>query len=449
MTATNEFESTLPGAKPVIAQPVASSSNSHYRSRHRAASHHTAHADSADTQVPEFNHPMVSRGTEPLIANQRGLVDLIDRLRAAGSFAYDSEFIGENSYHPRLCLIQIATTDSVWLIDPMAGLDLTPFWELLADESVEKIVHAGEQDLEPVVRHLNRSARNVFDTQIAAGFAAMAYPCSLAKLVLEFTGVKLGKGLTFTDWSQRPLSNVQLRYAADDVRYLPLIVNQLREKLKPLGYERWARLESESIGDPSRFLFDEDADYLKVRGAGSLPPQNLAVLRELTAWRDQAAQAADAPPRGFMKDDILVALARSPVKAPNQFSRIRGLPRPVEVNEGENIIAATARGLNADVDRLPAKPVEPSPTQRFAADALWAALQSLACGRSIDPNLISSRQEVGELYRHLAAGTDPSALRIIRTWRREAFGDELVALFHGSAHYRMRWSGGLSVSRET
>ena len=319
--------------------------SAHFRSRRRAANHLSAHDSSLISRnTDSFKHPLVPQGIRPITETQADLEKLIDTLRIAGSFAYDSEFIGESSYHPQLCLIQIATDEFVALIDPMADVDLRPFWELLADPSVEKLVHAGEQDLEPVVRHLQRPAKNVFDTQVSAGFAAMAFPSSLAKLVLEFTGVRLGKGLTFTDWSQRPLSDVQMRYAADDVRYLPMIVSELKKKLIPLGHLDWALAESAAMGDPSRFLFDIDSDYLRVRGSGSLMPENLAVLRELTAWRDRAAEAADMPPRAYLRDEVMLSLARSPVKSASQFAKIRNLPRPVEANEGEAIIAASQRG---------------------------------------------------------------------------------------------------------
>ena len=128
------------------------------------------------------------------------------------------------------------------LIDPLAGIDLRPFWELLCDPSVEKIVHAGQQDIEPVVRHLGRAPANIFDTQIAAGLAGLPYPVSLSKLVNELAGAKLGKGLTFTHWDQRPLSAMQLRYAADDVRYLPRVHVRARPtSRKSSGHAEWAR----------------------------------------------------------------------------------------------------------------------------------------------------------------------------------------------------------------
>ena len=165
-----------------------------------------------------------SAASRSLVDQQQDLHLLIERLRSVGSFAYDSEFIGEMSYVPKLCLIQIATEQEIALVDPLADLDLMPLWELFADPAVQKIVHAGAQDMEPVIRMLGRPATNVLDTQIAAGFARLPYPISLQRMVLQLLGIKLGKGLTFTHWDQRPLSSQQTRYAADDV---PLFAGRL------------------------------------------------------------------------------------------------------------------------------------------------------------------------------------------------------------------------------
>ncbi|HUC83566.1 MAG TPA: ribonuclease D, partial [Candidatus Acidoferrales bacterium] len=198
----------------------------------RALNHDTAHASAEENPK---NAPLPQ-----IILSPPDLSALLDRLRAAGSFAYDSEFIGELTYLPQLCLIQVATASEVALIDPLAGLDVTAFWELVADPVVEKIVHAGDQDVEPVFRHAGKPPANIFDTQIAAGFVALPYPLALAKLVHEMTGARLGKSLTFTHWDQRPLSNHQLRYAADDVRYLPAVGAELRKRLTANGHLAWA-----------------------------------------------------------------------------------------------------------------------------------------------------------------------------------------------------------------
>jgi ribonuclease D len=418
-------------------------SQGYSRGRHRARNHDSAHPHgAADDHNPVPNHPLIPAATHELVTTQAGLTDLLDHLRASRQFAYDSEFIGEMSYHPQLCLIQVASSRKVTLIDPMASIDLMPFWELLCDPSVVKIVHAGEQDMEPVVRHLGRRPANFLDTQIAAGFVGMAYPVSLSKLVLELTGAKLGKGLTFTDWSQRPLSAVQLRYAADDVRYLPAIAASLEQRLDARGHLAWAKEESESLGDPARFQFDADSDYLRVRGASGLPPQGLAILRELAAWRDAAAQRADAPPRAYLKDEILMDMARSPIKSVEKLARVRGLPRPVESEHGHAIVDATMRGLSAPLSSLPTKASEPTPTQRFGADSLWATVQVLCAGRGIDPNLVTSRQEIGDFYRHLIAGTAPSTLRLMKGWRAKAVGHPLAEMYEGKITLESNWQDG-------
>jgi ribonuclease D len=417
------------------------------RSQHRARQHEDAHAESPEDGQPHGagvpDHPGVTRGDAALIATDAALSELLAQLRAVGSFAYDSEFIGELTYVPKLCLIQVATTDHVALIDPLAGIDLKPFWEIIADASVEKITHAGQQDVEPVIRHLGREAKNVFDTQIACGFIGMAYPVALAKLVGELVGAKLGKGLTFTHWDQRPLSASQLRYAADDVRYLPALRAAIGQRLESTGHAHWAREEFDAMCDAKLYQFDPETAYLRVRGATSLAGQGLAILRELVIWRDAMSRAHDVPPRAFLKDEILIDLSRSPVKSVEKLGRVRGLPRPVEHAHGTEIIEATARGLAIPPGKFPfTRHTEPSPTERFRADTLWAAAQCICAGKSVDPALVTSRQEVGEFLRHAKPGHAPKSSPLLEGWRREALGDPLLTLLKGEGKVTLDWGNG-------
>jgi ribonuclease D len=394
------------------------------RSDYRSRSHDSAHENSAALTNPDIaGRTDIPAGEAQLITTDDQLAELLAHLRAAGSFAYDSEFIGELTYIPKLCLIQAATKERIALIDPLAQIDLKPFWQLIADKSVEKIVHAGQQDIEPVHRNIGQSCANIFDTQIAAGFIALAYPVALGKLVGELLGVRLGKGLTFTHWDQRPLSAMQLRYAADDVRYLPALRAEIGKRLAAVNHEDWAREECESLCDPKQYLFDPQTQYLKIRGATSLSGQGLAILRELTVWRDGIARAHDVPPRSFLRDEILLDLARAPAKTVEKLDRVRGLPRPVEHAHGPEIVAATLRAIATPHDDLPqTHHIEPTPSERFKADALWAAAQCLCAAQSIDSSLVASRQEIGELFR---GGND---LRILKGWRKQAVGEKLQNL---------------------
>ncbi len=412
----------------------------------RSRSHDTAHAADPADDSPQPDHPLITREKPQFVDEQDALSELIAHLRSAGKFAYDSEFIGELTYIPKLCLIQVATTQRVALIDTLGKLDLKPFWQLLCDETVEKIVHAGQQDIEPVFRNANSRAANIFDTQISAGFIGLAYPVALSKLVQQMIGVKLGKGLTFTHWDQRPLSAMQLRYAADDVRYLLAVRAAIGEELEKLGHTKWAAEECEVLCDPTQYGFNPQAHYLRIRGANSLPARGQAILRELTIWRDKWARHHNVPPRSFLRDEILLDLARSPVKSIDKLSRVKGLPRPVEQDHGPEIIAATTAALELPPEQLPVvRNFEPTPKQRFGADALWSAVQCLCAGRKIDPNLVSSRQEIGELYRTVSSSNDPADARLLQGWRHDAIGQTVLDLLAGNTCLELNWSDTLGI----
>ena len=412
----------------------------------RSRSHDTAHAADAPDDSPLPDHPLVTRQPPQFVDHQDALSELLTHLRAAGKFAYDSEFIGELTYIPKLCLIQVATTQRVALIDTLGKLDLAPFWQLLSDDSVEKIVHAGQQDIEPVFRNANCKAANIFDTQISAGFIGLAYPVALSKLVHQMISVKLGKGLTFTHWDQRPLSAMQLRYAADDVRYLLAVRAAIGEQLDALGHTAWASEECQAHCDPPHYGFNPQTHYLRFRGANSLTPRGQAILRELTIWRDHWARHHNVPARSFLRDEVLLDLAHSPIKSLEKLERVKGLPRPVEETHGAEIIAATARALELPPEKLPAvRDFEPTPRQRFEADSLWSAVQCLCAGKKIDPNLVSSRQEIGELYRSVDASQDLGDAPLLHGWRRDAIGQTILDLLAGKTCLELNWSNSLGI----
>src|SRR5262245_2251206 len=240
-----------------------------YRSQHRQRSHADAHAG-AEAAAPSgvLSHPLVPSGDPGLVADSAGVAGLIEGMRRGQRFAYDTEFIGEQTYRPKLCVIQIATPAHVTLIDPLTGVDLKPLWEVLADASVEKVVHAGLHDLEPVMRFLGRPPANVFDTQIAAAFIGLPYPLSTAKLVHSLAGQSPDAAPKFSQWDQRPLTSLQLRYAANDVRYLPLLRDVIGQRLQEAGNAQWAAEECASLSDPSLYQSDPDSLRLRIRGVG-------------------------------------------------------------------------------------------------------------------------------------------------------------------------------------
>jgi ribonuclease D len=398
-----------------------------FRRRHRQAHHESAHADDASFQAVPDHLSGVPRGKALLIERDAQLAGMLDAIRAAGVFAFDTEFIGESSYRPQLCVLQVATSDTIWLVDPIAGVDCMPIFELICDPSIAKTVHAGEQDLEQVHRATGKLPANVLDTQIVSGFAALGYPVALAKLALELAGVMMHKGFTFTDWTQRPLSASQLRYAADDVRYLPMLRRELDATLDSLGRSAWARRECDEriarLAETSR----AEHQWKRVRGANTLDGRGVNILKRLVSWRDASARTADLPVRTFLKDEVLIDLSRKPPSAIDRMSNIKHLPRPVIEQHGRAILDAIQQGKADPIDRLDDETPEPRLSEKFRIDTIWSALQLHCQQAGIDPALVTSRQEVGDFVRQ----TDPARRdehRLLQGWRREAAGLKLVEL---------------------
>ena len=260
----------------------------------------------------------------------------------------------------------------------------------------------------------------------------MEHPLSLDRLLIEFVGVSLDKAGKFTHWDNRPLSAMQMRYAADDVRYLSAAREAIGKRLAELGRGDWARQECASaLEDISLYKPAPEALYLRVRQRDRLRRRHLAVLRELAIWRDQAARAENLPTRTLLKDGILVAMARRPAGSLADLGAYRGLPRPVESKYGRQIVEATARGLAVPEDQLPPPEPEEPWALRARADKVWASVSEFCLGRLIAPSLVASRKEVGRACRALSTGQAAGQHRLLRGWRKELLADLLDS--HSSA----------------
>jgi len=394
-----------------------------YRSQHRQKAHIEAHNNGHDTAVaptaPELpHHPLVPDNTPELVQDQDQLAELIDELRQAGVVAYDTEFIGEQSYHPQLCLIQVATAHRVTLIDPLADLDLSMFWQLLCEPDMLTIVHAGLQDVEPIHRHSpeGMTPGTVFDTQIAAGFCGLDYPISLTRLVSHFLGGELDQGPKFSQWDNRPLSDVQRLYAANDVRYLLLLHDHLVDLLKEQGNHDAAMQELDRWKDAAIHSGPMPLDKLKARGVSALSRRRRTILTELTLWRDSAARRLDMPPRTVVADDVLVALACACPEKKKQLDDIKGLPRPLKVQFAGELIEVCQQGKQAPL--IPAIPRsrKPSDEQKKLVEALWQRVNDIAKQHHIATALLCNRKDVSQ-YILNAKRRDELAQKLLTGWR--------------------------------
>lgn len=380
-----------------------------------------------------LDHALVPGGEPVMVTTDAGLSALLGALREAGRFAYDTEFIGEQTFYARFCVIQVATADEVWLIDALAEMELKPFWELLADSSVEKVVHAGQQDLEPVFRMTGRGAAHVFDTQIAAGFAGHEYPLSLSKLVTLLCDADPGGDFKFSQWDRRPLTARQKAYAANDVRYLLLLRELLFGRIAELGHTDKALAEFASLASPEAIRKDPLVMKLKARGAGKLGRKHQAVCNALLRWRHAEAERHDVPVRAFLGDQALVDLAKAPVETAEQLRGFKGVPRPVKERYAQEIVRVTAEALAGELPprRAYYRPLGDEAQQKL--DVLWPAVRAHCEQRSISPTLVLNKKELTSLVRAEEAGAGVPENRLTRGWRQTFLEPVLGALVAGGA----------------
>src|SRR5262245_11708385 len=234
---------------------------------------------------------------EHVVSRSEELGAVCEYLAGCRRFGFDTEFVGEDTYHPHLCLVQVATPDRLILIDPLSAGPLDSFWKLVVDPANQVIVHAGREEVRLCRLWAGQTPGNLFDLQIAAGLAGLAYPLSHGTLVSQVLGVQLTKGETLTEWRDRPLTPAQVRYAYDDVPHLLAVWQRLTERLERLNRADWAREEFRrltTLAAPEEVVEEK---WRRLRGLGQLGRRQLAVVRALYAWREETAERLNRPPR--------------------------------------------------------------------------------------------------------------------------------------------------------
>ncbi len=373
---------------------------------------------------------------EQLVEDPRGLAECCEHLAGCSVFGFDTEFIGEDTFHPRLCLVQIATAERLFVVDPFAAGDLAPFWELVADPARVVVVHAGREEIRMCQHGCGRPPGNLFDLQLAAGVVGMGYPMGHAALVYQLLKVQLSKAETLTDWARRPLTRQQVQYAYDDVRHLLPLWRQLTRRLDKLGRADWAAEEFQAL--TRRALAEDPAveRWRKLRGLGCLDRRRLAVVRELFAWREAVAERQDRPARTVVRDDLLVEIARRLPQKDKDLTVLRGMPR----QDFEGILAAVRRGRELPNDRLPALPERDNdpPQVGLVTSLLMAVLGDLCARSDLTPGLAATTTDVKLLVRARFQGMEPPAeSALTHGWRSRAVLPALLAVLDGRQAVRV------------
>jgi ribonuclease D len=356
---------------------------------------------------------------------------IAERARSAGRLGLDTEFMPEGRYRPLLCLVQISAGGEIDVLDPLSGFDPEPIAAVLADPAVEVVVHAGRQDVAILRREWQIDFTNVFDTQVAAGFAGSSAQAGYNGLLHDVLRIRLPKTASFTRWDARPLTDEQVRYARGDVEHLLPLADEIRRRLDERGRLEWAREECRAIAAAT-----DERDPMEVwrrlpRVTG-LNAKERAVLRELAAWRERTAAREDRPVGAVVRDPTLVELAKRQPTRRRDLAQIRGVNPDVVRRRGEDIVATIEAGLQAppvrldDTDRMSTEPQD-GPVIALAEALVRARAQEAGLAYE----LIAARADLAPIVVAARRGDPEPDVRTLRGWRRKLVGEELLDLLAG------------------
>ncbi|MGF1580351.1 MAG: ribonuclease D [Gemmataceae bacterium] len=389
---------------------------------------------------------------EELVTTPQQLERCCEHLSSSRRFGFDTEFVGEDSYHPKLCLIQVATDSKLFLIDPQAVGALDTFWNLVTDPNHLIIVHAAREEIRLCNLWAGAAPGNLFDLQIAAGLLGYSYPLSHTNLVNQVLGIKLPKAETLTEWRNRPLSPEQVRYAYDDVRYLLPMWERLSTELDKRSRLSWANEEFERLKgvaalDENNVLVSLEK-WRKLRGLGNLDRRRLAIVRELYDWREGEAARTNRPARTVVRDDLIVEIAKRNPKRTSDLQIIRGLSKRLF----DPILEAVDRARRLPSEACP-KPVDKEqdpPQLAIVAHILNAFLNDYCAKHHLANNLVTSNHDIKQILRCVARNHSfPTDLLLTVGWRSQHILPELLAVLNGKRSIRIgdiQCSGPLRIS---
>ena len=363
-----------------------------------------------------------------LVTKTADLAEACARLARHPFVTVDTEFLRETTYFPILCVAQVASPDEAIVIDALAGgIDLAPFYDLMANEAVLKVFHAARQDIEIVWHRAGLIPHPIFDTQVAAMVLGYGDSISYDQLVQRITGDHIDKSNRFTDWTRRPLSEAQVRYAISDVTHLRDVYLKLSADLKKRGRAGWVEREMEVLTSPATYRLEPEKAWERLK-TRVRRPKELAVLIELAAWREREAQARDVPRGRVIKDEVVGEIAIQAPTTPEKLAHLRSVPKGFERSKwGNDIIAAVERGLARDPKTLPRlERHSPAPNGAATVELLKVLLRMTAEQNGVAAKVIATVDDLDRI-----AGDDEADVAALKGWRRELFGEKALALKHG------------------
>ena len=361
-------------------------------------------------------------------------------LRAADWIALDTEFLREKTYYPKLCLLQVATPNSVACIDPLVLDELAPLLDILFDEGITKVMHSGRQDMEIFYHLAGKLPSPVFDTQIAALMLGYPEQVGYATLVKEELGIELDKLHTRADWTQRPLSGDQIQYAADDVIYLVEIYQRLSDKLAALGRRDWLLDDFQRLTDADLYNNPPGDAWQKVKGGNRLRGDSLSIMQTLAGWREQMAQQKNRPKGWILRDDALIDISRHRPASLEALAKIRGLSEGLVRHSGSRIVELVSEATGKKPTPFPDKGrhTKLSPDQNALVDVMMALVRLSGEQNNLNPAVLATRKQL----EILVLGEQDTA--VVQGWRKKFVGEQLQAFLGGDLKLCIR-EGRLAV----
>lgn len=369
-----------------------------------------------------------------LITTQQKFDSMLSSIEGCRALAIDTEFIRESTYYPKLCLLQLATDNEEFIVDPFKVPSIQEFASILSDSRTVKIFHAGFQDREILYNSCGVVPSPVFDTQVAAPLLGLPQHAGYASVVNAFCGVKLKKSDTLTDWARRPLSNSQMRYSLEDVRYLIPMYDTICQKLDEAGRLHWLDEDFEKMQDPHQFDRHDSELWHKVKKANALPRRQLAHASNLAIWREKIARKRDIPRKWVLSDEILVEICKREPKTPEDLYKIRGTREKLTQNMAREIVRLIDLGNKSDPSTWPsiAGGHKAAPGVGAIADVLMGIVKLRAKENHVAPQVLAVHDDLLKL-----AGGRRENLDLLSGWRYELVGRELVNFLDGKESMRI------------
>ncbi len=336
----------------------------------------------------------------------------------------DTEFMRERTYYSEPCLVQLSSDAGIACVDVLAIKDLEPLKEVLCGEDSVKLMHSCSQDLEIFHLMFNTIPSNIFDTQVAAAFTGRGDQVSYAALVAEICGLTLHKAHTRARWCDRPLSQDEIHYAEDDVRYLPALHEVLAEDLEKTGHRAWFDEEMKVLANTPVHAINEKNAWQRINALKQMTGRPLAAAKALSGWRESRAQARNRPKSWILADKVLIQIAHALPETLNELADIEGINEGFVKHQGQRVLSIIRQSSDHNESEQASGPARLDAREKALKKELAGILDQVAESLNIPVSILATRRDLTALIQ------GDSELPVLKGWRAEVVGNKLLKHLH-------------------